>query len=107
MAWYLVRVLITCERVSCRADSGHSQLRAGPHVEGDAAQKGGERVRPGLHQELLFVGAAGMSHDQQWALFLIGAAALLLLFVGIHNAWDTVAYVVGNPEGSGNQEKPK
>jgi hypothetical protein len=42
----------------------------------------------------LFVGAAGLSHEQGWALFAIGAAALLLLFVGIHNAWDTVAYVV-------------
>jgi hypothetical protein len=28
------------------------------------------------------------------ALFAIGAAALLLLFVGIHNAWDTVTYLV-------------
>jgi hypothetical protein len=28
------------------------------------------------------------------ALFGVGAAALLLLFVGIHNAWDTVAYHV-------------
>lgn len=27
------------------------------------------------------------------ALFVVGAAALLLLFVGIHNAWDTVTYV--------------
>ena len=27
-------------------------------------------------------------------LFLVGAAALLLLFVGIHNAWDTVTYHV-------------
>src|SRR6266704_2325039 len=40
------------------------------------------------------VGAAGLSHDQSWALFVIGAVALLLLFIGIHNAWDTVAYVV-------------
>jgi uncharacterized membrane protein len=33
------------------------------------------------------------------ALFGVGAAALLLLFVGIHNAWDAVAYqvyVLGN-----------
>jgi len=65
------------------------------------------QVLPMIGYAMLFVGAAGMSHDQQWALFLIGAMALLLLFVGIHNAWDTVAYVVGNPEGSGNQEKPK
>jgi hypothetical protein len=28
------------------------------------------------------------------ALFVVGAAALLLLFVGIHNAWDTVTYNV-------------
>jgi hypothetical protein len=28
------------------------------------------------------------------ALFLVGVAALLLLFVGIHNAWDTVLHLV-------------
>jgi hypothetical protein len=28
------------------------------------------------------------------AMFLAGAAALLLLFIGIHNAWDTVTYHV-------------
>jgi len=28
------------------------------------------------------------------ALFVVGAAALLLLFIGIHNAWDTVTYHV-------------
>jgi hypothetical protein len=28
------------------------------------------------------------------ALFLLGAAALLLLFIGIHNAWDIVTYHV-------------
>ena len=28
------------------------------------------------------------------ALFFVGAAALLLLFVGIHNAWDTVMHLV-------------
>jgi hypothetical protein len=27
------------------------------------------------------------------ALFIIGAAALLLLFIGIHNAWDTLTYI--------------
>ncbi|MGI9066776.1 MAG: hypothetical protein ACR2HX_10275 [Pyrinomonadaceae bacterium] len=26
-------------------------------------------------------------------LFVIGATALLLLFIGIHNAWDTVTYI--------------
>jgi hypothetical protein len=28
------------------------------------------------------------------ALFLVSAAALLLLFTGIHNAWDTIRYHV-------------
>jgi hypothetical protein len=37
------------------------------------------------------------------ALFLVGAAALLLLFVGIHNAWDTVMHLVF-VENRGKQE---
>ncbi|MBI1759929.1 MAG: hypothetical protein HYR56_00695 [Acidobacteria bacterium] len=39
--------------------------------------------------------AAGVacSHPRP-ALFLVGAAALLLLFIGIHNAWDIVTYHV-------------
>jgi hypothetical protein len=36
---------------------------------------------------------AASSHTRE-ALFGVGAAALLLLFIGIHNAWDSVAYHV-------------
>jgi len=36
------------------------------------------------------------------ALFGVGAAALLLLFTGIHNAWDTVTYLVLVKRGSSN-----
>jgi hypothetical protein len=36
---------------------------------------------------------AARRHMQE-ALFAIGAAALLLLFIGIHNAWDAVTYHV-------------
>ncbi|OLE52790.1 MAG: hypothetical protein AUG51_16590 [Acidobacteria bacterium 13_1_20CM_3_53_8] len=36
---------------------------------------------------------AAYSHARP-ALFIVGAAALLLLFVGIHNAWDAVTYYV-------------
>jgi hypothetical protein len=36
---------------------------------------------------------AAHSHARS-ALFLVGAAALLLLFIGIHNAWDAVTYHV-------------
>ncbi|MFY9819904.1 MAG: hypothetical protein WAM82_00875 [Thermoanaerobaculia bacterium] len=32
------------------------------------------------------------------ALFSLGAASLLLLFIGIHNAWDTVTYITTSPE---------
>ena len=28
------------------------------------------------------------------ALFTIGAAVILLLFIGIHNSWDTVTYII-------------
>jgi hypothetical protein len=38
------------------------------------------------------------------ALFTIAAMALLLLFIGIHNAWDTVTYVV--VQGSERSEPP-
>jgi hypothetical protein len=30
----------------------------------------------------------------RYAMFVIAGAAVLLLFIGIHNAWDTVTYVV-------------
>ena len=36
---------------------------------------------------------AARSHTRE-ALFGVGAAALLLLFIGIHNAWDSAAYHV-------------
>jgi hypothetical protein len=36
---------------------------------------------------------AARSHARP-ALFLVGAAAQMLLFVGIHNAWDTVTHLV-------------
>lgn len=51
-------------------------------------------VLPMIAYASLFVGAAGMVHDQAWALFTIAAVSLLLLSIGIHNSWDTVAYVV-------------
>lgn len=32
------------------------------------------------------------------AMFAIGGATVLLLFVGIHNAWDTITYIVVTPD---------
>jgi hypothetical protein len=42
----------------------------------------------------LAVAAFAAGSHLRAALFAIGAAALLLLFVGIHNAWDAVTYHV-------------
>jgi fatty acid desaturase len=38
--------------------------------------------------------AVGLPWRPPSLLFLIGGAAVLLLFIGIHNAWDTVTYIV-------------
>jgi hypothetical protein len=42
----------------------------------------------------LLLSAFGASSVTRVALFGVGGAALLLLFVGIHNAWDSVVYHV-------------
>jgi hypothetical protein len=42
----------------------------------------------------LAVTAFAVGSHLREALFGIGAAALLLLFIGIHNAWDAVTYHV-------------
>src|SRR5258705_9918210 len=40
---------------------------------------------------------AARSHPRP-ALFLVGAASLLLLFIGLHNAWDAITYHVKKRE---------
>jgi hypothetical protein len=58
-------------------------------------------ILPMVAYVAMFICAAGLSHDQDWALFGLGGIALLLLFIGIHNAWDTVTYIVA----AGRDEK--
>ncbi|HEX7078825.1 MAG TPA: hypothetical protein VF363_10405 [Candidatus Eisenbacteria bacterium] len=48
---------------------------------------------PALAYVTLLVAGAALARNVADALFVIGAAALLLVFVGIHNAWDTVTFV--------------
>jgi hypothetical protein len=44
---------------------------------------------------ILMAVAAGVAHaHERMALFSVGAASLILLFVGIHNAWDLVTHMV-------------
>ena len=51
-------------------------------------------VLPFVAYAALAVSAIAARARLREALFGVGAAALLLLFVGIHNAWDAVAYHV-------------
>jgi hypothetical protein len=43
---------------------------------------------------VLAISAYAAHSDARPALFLVGAATLLLLFISIHNAWDVVTYLV-------------
>jgi hypothetical protein len=42
---------------------------------------------------LMFAGALALVSHEHEALFLVGASTLLLVFIGIHNAWDTVTWL--------------
>ena len=46
----------------------------------------------------LTIAAFVLPIDPELALFGIGAITVLFLFIGIHNAWDTVTYIVLQPE---------
>src|SRR5437016_36182 len=41
------------------------------------------------------------------AVLFIAAVSLLLLGIGIHNAWDTVTYLATQPRETDNKKKPK
>jgi hypothetical protein len=43
---------------------------------------------------LLLAAALILAHHEALAMFMTGGAVLLLLFIGIHNAWDSVTYIV-------------
>lgn len=57
----------------------------------------------------LLAAALVLQRDSVPALFVIGATAVFLLFIGIHNAWDAVIYIAverrQKPQGTGDQEK--
>jgi hypothetical protein len=50
-------------------------------------------ILPMTAYAILFVGALALGRRDGGGLFAVGATSLLLLLVGIHNAWDSVAYV--------------
>jgi hypothetical protein len=53
---------------------------------------------PFLAYATMLSGAITLVHYTDDALFGIGTASILLLFIGIHNAWDTVTYIATEPE---------
>jgi hypothetical protein len=50
-------------------------------------------ILPPLAYAALLVAGAVLGQDTAQALFVVGGATLLLVFIGIHNAWDTVTYI--------------
>lgn len=50
-------------------------------------------ILPFVAYGIVALAAMALPRNPAPALFWVGAAALLLLFVGIHNAWDTVTYI--------------
>jgi hypothetical protein len=51
-------------------------------------------VLPLAAYSAVLIAAIGLRRASTLSLFAIGAAAVLLLFVGVHNAWDTVTYIL-------------
>jgi hypothetical protein len=60
---------------------------------------------PLLGYTLLLISAVLLRSDPQRVLFVVGATALLLLFIGIHNAWDGVTFIATG--GHDTREKPE
>ncbi len=54
----------------------------------------------------LFVAALLLAGDPEPALFLIGGSAVLLVFIGIHNAWDTATYLVQTQDRAAPESAP-
>jgi hypothetical protein len=64
-------------------------------------------ILPLIAYTTLVIAAAFLPNHADRILFVIGATAILLLFIGIHNAWDTVTYItVENPQRTGEIDTP-
>jgi hypothetical protein len=69
-------------------------------------------VLPLIAYALLLISAILLRNYPHRVLFVVGAMALLLLFIGIHNAWDTVTFIaVGGlqkeTDRQSNQDEPR
>jgi len=64
-------------------------------------------VLPLTAHSLLLAAGLSLVPRPAAALFVIAAAALLLLFIGIHNAWDTVTFLVIQRLEAGRQDEDR
>ena len=51
-------------------------------------------VLPNFAYACVLLAAMALTRSPEMALFILGGTALLLLFIGIRNSWDTVTYIV-------------
>jgi hypothetical protein len=63
-------------------------------------------VLPFVSYILLLAASVALTRFDTPSLFAIGAASLILLVVGVHNAWDTVTYIALDMPGGGSASKP-
>jgi len=54
-------------------------------------------ILPLLAYASLLLAALALRREAEWSLYGVAAAALLLLFIGIHNAWDAAAWIATSP----------
>jgi hypothetical protein len=61
---------------------------------------------PFLAYSAILAGAITLVHHTTDALFGIGAATLLMLIIGIHNAWDSVTYIAAEDSEDAMAKEP-
>jgi len=62
-------------------------------------------IFPFIAYATLFVAALFLRRHPIPSLFSVGASSLLLLFIGIHNSWDTVTYIAAGRGQAANKLK--
>jgi hypothetical protein len=63
-------------------------------------------ILPYASYALLLIAAVILNRDETSALFMFGGTSLLLMFVGIHNAWDTAIFLVAQRVNERSEQPP-
>jgi hypothetical protein len=62
-------------------------------------------ILPGVAYLLLLISSVVMSAHTSGALFAVGATVLLLLVIGIHNAWDAATYIAIDSKAAASRDR--